>query len=113
GAVVANVLSGTVDATLGSTLEQQGAATIRGQWANGGGTVHVTQTNFRHIRFQYDASRNRQPALLDVRVRRALYHGIDRETLAATVSDGSSGPAAVPLSPNDPLHEPALNAITR
>jgi len=112
--VVANVLSGTVDATLGTTLEQQGAATIREQWAtNGGGTLAITPTNFRHLRFQNDAARNHQPALLELRVRRALFHAIDRERLIATVSNGTSGTSDIPFSPSDPVYEPAMQVITK
>jgi peptide/nickel transport system substrate-binding protein len=112
--LVASVLAGAIDATLGSTLDQQGGATIRRQWTQSGeGTVLITPTNFRHLRFQFDATKNRQPALLDVRVRRALSHAIDRETLAEVVSEGSSGATDIPLTPTDPVYAQAGQVITR
>jgi len=110
--LVANVLGGAIDATLGSTLDQQGGATIRKQWEQSGdGVVIITPTNFRHLRFQYDPQKNRQPALLDARVRRALAHAIDRDTLAEVVSEGSSRATEVPLTPADPLYAPATQAV--
>jgi peptide/nickel transport system substrate-binding protein len=114
GTLVASVLAGAIDATLGSTLDQQGGATVRQQWAQSGeGTVIITSTNFRHLRFQHDAAKNRQPALLDARVRRAIAHAIDRGTLAEVVSEGSSRATDIPLIPTDPLYTTAGQAIAR
>src|SRR5439155_24430961 len=53
GTLVANVMAGAIDGTLGSTLDQKGGAEIRRQWEQtGAGTVILTATNFRHVRFQ-------------------------------------------------------------
>ena len=102
--VVANVLSDTVDVSVGEqTLSVEGGATIRDQWAkNGGGTVVVIPTLFRFEQIQFDPTRNQQPALFDQRVRRALAHAVDRATLADSVSLGFSPPVDVPLAPTEP-----------
>ncbi len=112
--VVANVLSGAVDATLGITLGQRAGVTVKNQWAGTeAGQVIITPVRFRYVQIQLDPARTQQPALLDVRVRRALAHGIDRETLSAVVTEGTGPPATVPVSPNDPLFPAVDRAVTK
>lgn len=102
GTVVANVLAGTVDATVGITLGQQGGVTVKHQWApTGSGDVIVTPVRWRYTQIQFDPARSQQPALSDVRVRRALVHGVDRATLAEIVTEGTAGVADVPVTPGD------------
>jgi peptide/nickel transport system substrate-binding protein len=110
--VAANLLGGAVDTTVGQTLGQQVGTNVRNQWrSTGEGEVVASPTRWRYIEIQHDPARNQQPALLDLRVRRALEHGIDRVTLADIVSDGSSPPSDVPIIPNDPLY-PRVQAAT-
>ncbi|HZT06269.1 MAG TPA: ABC transporter substrate-binding protein [Chloroflexota bacterium] len=112
--VVANVMGGTVDATVGITLGQKAGVTVKSQWAStGAGQVIVTPVRFRYVQFQLDPARTEQPALLDRRVRQAMAYGIDRATLAETVTEGTSGVADVPVSPNDTLFPSVDRAIAK
>jgi peptide/nickel transport system substrate-binding protein len=110
--LVSNILSGAVDTTLGITLGLQAAATVRKQWAQTGeGQVVIVPARLRYTQIQFDPVRNQQPALYDVRVRRAIVHGIDRETLAEIVTEGTSGAADVVMAPTDPLFPRVQQAI--
>ncbi len=112
--VVANVLSGNVDGTLGITLGQRAGVTVKNQWAGtDAGQVVTTPVRFRYIQIQLDPARTQQPALSDLRVRRALAHAIDRETLFEVVTERTGPPAAVPVSPNDPLFPAVDRAVTK
>jgi peptide/nickel transport system substrate-binding protein len=112
--VVASLLGGNGDATVGITLGQQGGVTMRNQWtASGEGQVTTTPIRWRYVQIQFDPQRNGQPALLDRRVRRALYHGIDRESMAEITTQGTATAAEVPLFPKDPIYPRAEQAITK
>lgn len=112
--VVANVLSGAVDVTVGSTLGQIAGSTIKQQWAQSGdGEVIITPVRFRYMEFQHNPTHNRQPALLDARGRRAMAHAIDRASLAEVVTAGTSPATEIYLSPSDQWHGPALQAAAK
>jgi peptide/nickel transport system substrate-binding protein len=113
-AVVANLLGGTIDVTVSQTMGPQSAATVREQWAQSkAGKVIAAPVRWRYVEVQHDPARNQQPALLDPRVRRALVHGIDRETLANVTAGGTSGLSNVPLVPEDPLFGDVDRAIAK
>ncbi len=112
GTVVANVLGGNVDATVGITLGQQGGVTVSGVWSQTGeGRVLATPVRFRYMQIQLDPERTQQPGLLDARVRRAIAHGMDRATMAEIVTQGLAPMADVPISPNDPIFARVAPAI--
>jgi hypothetical protein len=49
---------------------------VREQWAQTlEGQVVITPVRWRYVQIQFDPAYSLQPALLDVRVRRALVHG--------------------------------------
>lgn len=109
--VVANLLSGEVDASINITLGAQAAATVRESWAsNDGGTVINQFNRFRYLQIQFNPEYLTQPALLDVRVRRAIVHGVDRATLAEIVTAGSGRATDVFLSANDRYYAEAARA---
>ncbi|HEY3118342.1 MAG TPA: peptide ABC transporter substrate-binding protein [Chloroflexota bacterium] len=112
-AVLANVLGGAVDATVGITLGQQGGVTVQKQWDLSQGQVVITPVRFRYVQIQLDPTRNEQPALSDPRVRRALATGIDRVSLAEVVTQGTAPATEIPVSPNDPIYPDALNAAAK
>lgn len=113
-AAIAQVLAGAVDFTSGQTLNTQAGLTIKQEWdRTGGGQVLLTPAVFRQVWIQQHPGRVGQPALLDVRVRRAIAHGIDRASLAEYVSGGASPAGEVLIIPSDPLFPRALQAIAR
>jgi len=108
-AVVANLLSGAADVSVGVTLGQIAGATVRDRWKeNGDGEVVVTPVRFRFYEFQHDPAHNRTPAVLDPRVRRAFAHAIDRKSLAEVVSAGTSPAADMFLPPTHTLYQRAI-----
>lgn len=112
-AVLANVLGGAVDTTVGITLGQQGGVTVQKQWDPAEGAVVITPVRFRYVQIQLDPTRTEQPALADARVRRAIVSGIDRASLAEVVTEGSAPATEIPVSPNDPIYSDALNAAVK
>ncbi len=110
--LVSNLLSGAVDGTLGVSLAQNSATTIAQQWAQtGDGQILSFARGFRFIQIQFDPARSQQPALQDVRVRRAIVSGIDRVALAEAITEGTGGMAEVMVPTTDPLYPRVDRAI--
>ena len=108
--VLANLLSGAADVSVGVTLGQIAGATVRERWREtGDGEVVITPVRFRFYEFQHDPAHNRTPAVLDPRVRQAFAHAVDRKSLAEVVSAGTSPVAHMFLSPGHALYERALS----
>lgn len=103
--LLANLLSGAVDATTSTTLNQQSGLTLQQEWdRTGDGRLVNTLATFIFAEFQHHPERVQQPALLDVRVRRAIAYGIDRVALNAVVSGGRAPTPEAPMHPADPLY---------
>lgn len=112
--VVASLLAGTADTTGGILLGQSGGAILRTLWEQTAeGRVFTTPIRWRYVQIQFHPQRNRQPALLDLRVRRALVHGIDRVSLADVVTQGTAPASDMPILPADPLFARADAAIAK
>jgi peptide/nickel transport system substrate-binding protein len=112
--VVASLLGGNADASVGITLGQRGGVTVRNQWAPAGeGEVITTPTRWRYMQIQFDPERLQQPALLDRRVRQALALSLDRATMAEIVTEGTATLAEVPIGPTDPLFARVDQAIVK
>ncbi|MPZ15579.1 MAG: hypothetical protein GEU73_14355 [Chloroflexi bacterium] len=111
--LLSNLLAGEVDTVVGATaLGQIAGATLKEQWGQtGDGEVVITPVRFRHSQIQFDSAYLEQPALLDLRVRRAIVHGLDRGTIAEVATAGLSGATEIYLSPTDPLYGQAQPAI--
>jgi peptide/nickel transport system substrate-binding protein len=113
-AALAGVLAGDVDLSGAAALSPQGARTAEQEASRaGGGSVIRTMGSLRAARFQYDVSSTRQPALRDLRVRRAIAHGIDRIAVADLLSAGTSLVAETPVAPGHPLYEQAQGVIAK
>lgn len=103
----ANVLSGAVDFASDGVLQLDHAVELQSKWdAEGGGKVYFGTGVTFFVAIQFDpATPGYQPALLDKRVRQALYHAIDREAYAETMSAGIPEKAAhAILPPDNPLY---------
>jgi peptide/nickel transport system substrate-binding protein len=112
--VVANLLAGETQVAVNIALGQQAGATVRDQWKTSGeGTVLAVPTRFRFVDIQMKPGDLGQPALLDARVRRALTHGLDRESLAEIATAGMADVTEVFLAPTDQLYESANRAVAR
>src|SRR5581483_3281848 len=98
--IVAKLLSGDVELTLGKTLSVEEALDVRGQWHEG----HVDMAPANAISI-YPQFMNASPAVVtDVRFRRALLRAIDRQQLMETLLGGISSVAESFLFPDQPQY---------
>jgi peptide/nickel transport system substrate-binding protein len=95
--VMANLLAGAMDVTLGKTVSLEQAEQIREQWREG--KVDVTLANAIQIHPQF--LNPNPPVIADLRFRRALYHAIDRQQLVDALSNGTTSIAHGWLPPNE------------
>jgi len=113
--VLANLLAGETDiANRGLAWDAVGV--LQRDWeAQGKGTVQVQPTNFRHNLFQFRPEFASPADLLNVNVRRALIHGVNREELVDGVYPGA-GAQAVAHSigyPGTPIGDAVERTITK
>ncbi len=81
---IANILSNEVDVWLGSSLGVEHAQLLKNQWTpRTGGQVITTARLIFEIRLAPG-----DPKVSDLRMRKALYHAIDRETIVRDVYSG-------------------------
>lgn len=107
--LVASLLSGTVDLTMGRGLSLDHALQIRDEWEQG--KMHVSLSSPTGMYAQHI---NPQPAILgDARFRRALAHAIDRQQLVDSLLSGQSAVAHSFLAPPDAAYEPTKDSVVR
>jgi peptide/nickel transport system substrate-binding protein len=97
--VLANLLSGAVDLTFDDAIRFQQGAILRKEWTTNGAVVFSYPQQVRYTEVQMKSDLLRTRALLDLRVRRALAHSIDKAALIDTLLDGIGRPAVTILSP--------------
>jgi peptide/nickel transport system substrate-binding protein len=110
-AIVANLLAGTVDAAFHSSIGfPQNQALEQAGWD---GTTEYWRGNPRFLEFQMRDWGNQQPAVRDLRVRRALLHAIDRQALVDGLYAGKAPVQHVWLAPDDPAFPAVDRVITK
>lgn len=114
-ALYSNLLVGTVDVLLETTLEPELGFQLMDRWqSTGEGTVLVKKSAQRFLIPQWRAGIQTEPTNLDVRVRAALYHALDRETLSEGLQAGHRELAAWDLLwEGEPLHEATRDGFRR
>jgi ABC-type transport system substrate-binding protein len=106
--LLANLLGGSVDMFMDLALRSEMGFQLKDRWASTNeGTVHLIAGYVRMAIPQYRPAMQKEPALLDPRVRRALYQAIDREALSAGLQDGHGEFAAYSILPPDDRNHPA------
>lgn len=108
-ALIANILAGEVELTLGRNLSLQQAIQLRDQWRDG--ALDVGFTNW--IALWPQLLNPNPPAMLDVTFRRALFHAIDREQIVETIQYGMVPVAHAFVSPTEPVYEDIAPSIVR
>ena len=89
------MLAGEVDFALRDTLSFDGALVLKEQWeAKGLGTISIRPITFRWLNLS-----GTNPLFKDVRVKRALLHAIDRNTMVNNIFRGVAPIIHFPLSP--------------
>jgi peptide/nickel transport system substrate-binding protein len=97
--VVANVLAGAIDLTLGRGIALEMAMDVRSQWRDGRAEPGPTHSWLAMFPQLLDPS---PLALVDVRFRRALLHGLDRQHMAEALQFGLMPVAHSFLNPKAP-----------
>jgi len=106
---MARILAGAVDVFPGGTTEL--ALTLKERWqADNGGNLYVMSQSVNRLSFQFRDVPGLQRAVLDVRVRQALMHGIDRVALAEAI-EGSLGQAADTAYPPGSRLNPRMEQV--
>ncbi len=101
--MVANLLAGDLDMITVGSIKIQDVQTIKQMWEpNGAGSIVGSINAIRHLWFQFRDPGT--PDLRDVRVRRALVYGLDRQVIVDTLYQGLTQVADTLPQPSDPLH---------
>ncbi len=89
-AAVANLLSGNADIAIDYVLQYADGATLQERWAAGKeGTVLFNPTLIWIGQFQFRPEMRSTPLLADVRLRRAMVHGMDKHGLNDALMGGT------------------------
>ena len=97
------LLAGDIDLVGVGNLSADDLVPVRRAWeSGGGGTIIKTMSEIGWARFQFRDPT--APWVRDVRVRQALMHMMDRQTLADTFEPGGAAPADLFVSPDDPAY---------
>lgn len=109
---VANLLAGTVDGSL-EAIDFSQVMFVRAEFERAGTrpTLVLVPTHWRMVSIQFRPGVVRPAELLDVRLRRALLHAIDRRALADTLLGGVAPVAESFITPTDPRWEWVKDSI--
>jgi peptide/nickel transport system substrate-binding protein len=108
-AVVANLLAGTVEATNGTALGIDQAATVREQWKAGRVVINLDGWVVAYAQFV-----DPKPAIvLNRQFRAALLHAVDRQQLVDTLMDGLVPVADSVFTPGTAEYQATLGGIVR
>ena len=109
--IIANVLAGTVEITLGRGLSFEQASQAHGQWRDGKIDLSMDATSWIALFPQFV---NPSPRMLaDVNARRALLHATDRQALVDTFMGGMMPVAHSYVSPAQPEFKAVESSIIR
>ncbi len=98
--MLTNVLSGSVDVALDNGLRFEHALVLKEDWGPGSkGTVLLEPMQARTLSFQRRPDVASPRALLDLRVRQALTHGIDKQGLVDGLYEGGQIPTSETIMP--------------
>jgi peptide/nickel transport system substrate-binding protein len=100
--VVANLLAGEAHVAADDSLQFSHATLLRREWSpRSAGSVLITPTLWRAAQVQQRTDFASPRALLDVRVRRALAHSIDKASLNDALFDGQGIVSGSMIPPTD------------
>lgn len=109
--VVSNVLSGNVDIAGDRAIRPEHAFEIKRQL--GDGAVSLVFAAGRHyLGFQFRPELLKTPALLDLRVRRALAHALDRDAINQAMYDGQGPMGDHWVPPGLPYYDEVERTVT-
>lgn len=111
--VLANMLSGETHIAADNSLKFEQAAILQREWGQTGGTVLLSPTQWRSTEVQFRPEVLKTSALLDLRVRRAIIHAMDRAQLNETLLGGYGLLSETPVSPLVPYGAEIDRAISK
>jgi peptide/nickel transport system substrate-binding protein len=101
-ALFAAVLAGAVDLFMDLAMNPELGSQLQERWAaTGGGTVHNLFGYTRFLTPQWRLGMQKEPTILDRRVRAALYHALDRPAISEAVQAGHRELVASGLLPTN------------
>ncbi len=113
-ATISRILSGHGDIAVDDALQFQEATTLQHQWsASDGGTIILSPTRLRYVQVQARPEYVNPKALLDARVRKALLHAVDRQTLADIMLEGKGMVAETFVPPTLSFYPAVDAAVTK
>lgn len=107
--LIANVLAGSVEMSLGRGISLEQAVLVRNEWKNG--TTQITPASWIVIHPQFIEPN--PPQIADVRFRRALMHAIDRQQMVDTIQHGLVPVADSIVTPDDPDYAATIGSAVR
>jgi peptide/nickel transport system substrate-binding protein len=112
--VVANLLAGAAHVALDFSIGFQDGLTLQRQWSgNGGGIVLNSPTKVHWIQTQFRPEMASPRAMLDVRVRKALAHAMDKRALSEAMFEARGQGADSLVYPNERWFAAVDRAIAR
>jgi peptide/nickel transport system substrate-binding protein len=112
--VLANLLSDTVHVAIDDTFDLQQALVLEREWGpRNAGVVIRSPVGVRHSNIQLRPEFATPRALLDVRARRAIAYGTDRQALVDAVTDGLGTVADTLLLPQAETFAAVDRAVTK
>jgi len=113
-AILANLLSGEVDFTMSDFISPTLVVSTRDYWVGGGiGYIDAAEATEQYIVFQFREVPDWQRSVTDIRVRKALIHSLDRQTLADVVTAGFGSAADLFLFRSHPVYAEADRASAK
>ncbi|HZT07130.1 MAG TPA: peptide ABC transporter substrate-binding protein [Chloroflexota bacterium] len=105
--LVANILAGEVELTLGRSLQMSETSALRDSWTKGAVAVGITDWIALWVQFVNPG----QPLLLDASFRKALVQAIDRQQMVEVLESGAVPVAHSFISPREAVYpeiEPSI-----
>jgi peptide/nickel transport system substrate-binding protein len=110
--VMTNMLAGSVDVTGDNAIRFEHAVEMKRQWGSEERGIVLMQPGPRHWIFvQFRPELLRSPSILDIRVRRALAHSIDRDALNEALFEGQGVMSDTFVHPQMPYAKDVERAI--
>lgn len=111
---LANLLAGEVHMLAGNALPFASATVLRRAWEDSqAGTVLLNPSQVKYLQVQHRPEYAKPAAILDLSVRRALVHALDRQALADVILEGNGVPADTFIATNAVAYPAVERAITR
>jgi peptide/nickel transport system substrate-binding protein len=108
-ALMANLLSGTVEMSIGRGISHEQGLQLREQWRGGIPTIKPSSWLAIFPQFVNPSP----PVSVDVRFRRAMLHAMDRQQMVDTLMHGESAVAHTFLHPNEPEYREIEGNVVR